>query len=78
LEENSGKMSSQNLHINRGLYSNKELQNDWKNAKPQNFAFNILSELEYKVEETVNYNEEVKVLREMVLEELNISQSILY
>lgn len=61
-----------------GSHRNKELQKDWKAANPESFTFTILSELEYKTEEIVNYREEVKVLNQMVLEELNLPKAVQY
>ena len=61
-----------------GSHRNKELQKDWKNTSSENFSFSILTVLEYKTEEKVNYREEVKVLKEMILEELNLIASVQY
>ncbi len=61
-----------------GSHRNKELQNDWKEMGEGNFVFSILSEL--KVEEGDNFDikKEVKLLEEMVLEEMKIQDSKRY
>ena len=61
-----------------GSHRNKSLQADWTKFKAGYFLFSILSELEYKDDENINYNQEVKLLQEMVLEELNIPKDKLY
>jgi hypothetical protein len=60
-------------------HRNKALQNDWNEYTSDNFAFEIVSELEYKEEENnYNYAEEVKLLKELVIEELNLPEDKRY
>ena len=61
-----------------GSHRNLPLQRDWKNLGEENFLFSILSELEIKEEETLDPKTEVKLLTEMVQEELNIKEEMKY
>ncbi|MFC2088316.1 hypothetical protein ACFLSX_01850 [Calditrichota bacterium] len=54
------------------------MQKDWKEYGEDKFVFEILSELKYKNEENVNYQEELKILEEMVVDELNIKEDLIY
>lgn len=62
-----------------GSHRNKKLQKDWNKFKYENFNFEIISELKIKEGEVnINYNEEVKLLKEMVLEEMNLLEEMKY
>jgi hypothetical protein len=61
-----------------GNHRNKELQTDWNSYGEENFVFEILSEVEPKHESHLDYNKEVKILEEMILEELKIDKNMLY
>lgn len=55
-----------------GSHRNKALQKDWNQATKEAFSMTILSELEFKNDQQLNYQEEVKTLTTMILEELNL------
>jgi len=61
-----------------GSHRNTQLQKDWNEVPEENFTFSILSELEYKEGESVDYKKEVKTLEEMVIEEFGIADAIRY
>lgn len=61
-----------------GSHRNKQLQKDWNDIGVDNFVFSILSELELDEAQNVNAHKEVKLLKEMVLEEMNIEQGMKY
>lgn len=56
------------VELRFGNHRNKVLQNDWNTFSEDQFVFEVLSELDQK--EDLNFSEEVKVLEEMVVEEL--------
>lgn len=55
-----------------GSHRNAQLQKDWNEASEENFTFSVLSELEYKEGENVDFAQEVKTLEEMLVEELDL------
>ncbi len=61
-----------------GKHRKKNLQKDWNELTAENFKFEILAELAYSEEENRNYSKEVEVLKDMILEELNIEEAMLY
>lgn len=62
------KWNRHKVELKFGNHRNKELQKDWNQFGETEFVFEILSEIEQK--EDLNFQEEVKVLEEMILEEL--------
>jgi len=66
-------ISKQNRHraeLKFGNHRNKELQTDWNKFGAESFTFEVLAEIEPKDEGENNYSNEVKVLEEMVIEDL--------
>ena len=61
-----------------GSHRNKQLQNDWNTLGEANFEFSILSELKIEEDEIVDVNKELKILKEMVEEEMNIQEDMKY
>jgi hypothetical protein len=61
-----------------GSHRNRELQNDWNTNGEDNFTFEILSELKQDDKKEVNYNKELKLLQQMVIEEMNIPDELRY
>lgn len=61
-----------------GSHRNKSLQKDWNEMGKENFNFSILSELKFDENEALDYNNEVKLLQEMVEEEMNINVELKY
>ena len=57
-----------------GSHRNKPLQKDWKELGEENFVFSILSTLEVEEGENLDWKKEVKLLEELVLEELKIEE----
>src|SRR4051812_18397149 len=53
-----------------GGHRNVELQREWIAYGEENFVFGILSEIEEKDGDKVDYNKEAKQLEEMFIEEL--------
>lgn len=66
------------MELKMGSCKNKSLQDDWKEFGEDNFVFEIISEIEHKDDADLNYNKELKVLKEMVEAELNIESDLLY
>ena len=74
-------MSKWNRHkaeLKFGSHRNKTLQKDWNEYGEDKFVFEILSELKHKNDENVNYQEELIVLEEMVIDEINIKEDLIY
>ena len=81
IEESSDIPSRWNRHrteLRFGSHRNKLLQKDWNEWGEENFKFSILSELEQKEDDGFNLNSEVKLLREMIEEELDIPNEMRY
>lgn len=47
-----------------------ELQNDWNKFGEDNFVFEVLSELEHKSDDGIDYNAELLLLEEMIIADL--------
>lgn len=58
------------MELNFGNHRNEGLQQDWKAMGEENFRFEILSEIEQKEGETIDYGKEAKKLEAMFMEEL--------
>jgi GIY-YIG catalytic domain len=56
--------------LNFNSHRNKALQADWTTFGEQAFTFTILSEIQQKEEEKIDYAKEVKTLEGMFIEEL--------
>tara|TARA_B100000497_G_C7688947_1_gene418286 strand:+ start:1771 stop:2112 length:342 start_codon:yes stop_codon:yes gene_type:complete len=61
-----------------GNHRNKQLQEDWNNIGEANFEYKVISELKVNDGRNPNYPKELKVLKGMVVEELNLDQEMLY
>lgn len=72
------KWNRHRAQLNFGTHENKELQKDWKKVGENGFRVSVLSEIEYQKEGTPDYKKELKVLQEMVIEELEIDSSLFY
>ena len=72
------KWNRHKLELNFGSHRNVALQKDWSEKGESNFVFEVLSELKSKDGEVINYNKELRELQKMVLEELNISDDLIY
>ncbi len=66
----NAKWNRNRLQLNFGNHPNKELQKDWNTFGEESFEFEIVSELEHKENENIDYQKEVKLLEEMMMEEL--------
>ena len=60
----------QKMELNFGSHPNADLQKDWKELGEDKFRYEILSELKQTETEKVDYKKEVKLLEEMIIEEL--------
>ena len=56
--------------LNFGGHRNLQLQQDWKEFGEENFRFEILSEIDQKDGDNVDYAKEAKQLAEMFIDEL--------
>ncbi len=72
------RMNRHRMELKFGTHQNKFLLNDWKEFGEENFIFEILSEIAYKDDQNVNYNEEINLLKDMILEELQIHENEKY
>ncbi len=61
-----------------GSHRNKQLQADWNKEGEENFIFSIVSELEFEEGENINLQEEVKLLKELVEEEMTFKKEMKY
>ena len=72
------KWNRHKMELKFGNHRNRGLQQDWNEHGEDNFVFEILSELKYKDETDVNYNKELKVLKELSVEQFNIEEALIY
>ena len=61
-----------------GSHRNKVLQRDWSEFGEENFIFSVLSKLEVKDIDGFDLNSEVKLLQEMIEEEMDIPIEMKY
>jgi len=66
------------MELKYGFHRNKGLQKDWKKYGKESFEFTILSELEIDEEEGLDLYEEAKELKEMLLEEMDTPDELMY
>lgn len=81
IEASSDIHSKWNRHrteLRFGSHRNKALQKDWNEFGEESFIFSVLSQLELKDNDQIDLNSEVKLLGELVEEELEIPSDIRY
>lgn len=82
IDSSTDMVSKWNRHqteLKFGSHRNIDLQADWIEYGDKNFDFKILSELDSKENEPgANYNNELNLLKEMVIEKLNIKNELRY
>ena len=69
------KWNRHKMELKFGNHRNKYLQKDWNEFGEANFTFEILSELKKKDEENINYQKELQILQDLVIDELNIDNT---
>jgi len=74
----SSKWNRHRTELRFGTHRNKALQTDWNEVKEENFQYSVLSALDIKEDDNFDINSEVKLLLEMVEEELNLSDGMKY
>lgn len=67
----NAKFNRHRLQLNFGNHPNAELLKDWKELGEAAFAFEIISELKEQDKANTDYAAELKVLEQMVMEELH-------
>ena len=66
------KWNRHKMELKFGNHRNRNFQKDWNEYGEENFVIDVLSELKKSEEGNINYNKELKILQDMVIEELNI------
>jgi spore coat protein CotH len=61
-----------------GNHKNRELQKDWNEKGEDNFVFEVLSELKHDDSIEANYPKELKLLQQMIIDKMNITQQQKY
>jgi len=74
----SSKWNRHRTELKFGSHRNKTLQKDWNIYGETNFMFSILSELKISEDTTIDTDAEVNLLKEMLEEEINITQEMKY
>jgi len=74
----NSKWNRHRTELRFGSHRNQKLQKDWNELGEEHFIFSVLSELEIKEDDSFNLGSEVKLLREMVEEELDITKEMKY
>ena len=74
----SSRWNRHRMELKFGSHRNKELQKDWKAIGEENFIFSILSTLDVEEADNLDIKKEVKLLEEMVLEEMKIEDGRKY
>lgn len=68
-------MDRHKTELRFGSHRNKALQNDWNAYGEDKFVFKVLSELERSEDEHLNYNQELKTLQSLIVEEHGIENT---
>lgn len=58
------------FQLNNGLHLNSNLQKEWNDFGPENFIYEILSEIKQNNTKTIDYRKEAKQLEAMFIEEM--------
>lgn len=74
----AGRLNRHRFQLEHGSHPDRELQEDWKEAGPDAFAFETLDELKASEEPGRDPAEELRVLLEMWLEKLEAAGEPLY
>jgi hypothetical protein len=69
----NAKWNRHKTELRFGNHKNRELQKDWSEQGEDNFVFEVLSELKQDESKAVNYPKELKLLQQMIIDEMNIS-----
>ena len=69
------KWNRHKMELKFGNHRNRSFQKDWNEYGEEYFVFEVLSEIKSRDQENINYNKELKMLQDMVTEELNIESS---
>ena len=81
IEGSPNAISKWNRHrteLRFGSHRNKQLQNDWNTQGEDSFIFSLISELKIKEGESIDLKTELALLKELVMEELNIHDDMIY
>ena len=68
-------LHAQKMQLDFGIHSNSELQKDWKEFGPENFKYEIIEEIKQTDDKPHDYTKEIKVLEEMMVDELQPFES---
>lgn len=74
----TAKWNRHRTELRFGSHRNKKLQADWNLEGEENFLFSVVSELKISEENNLDLNKEVKLLLEMVEEEIGIQDALKY
>ena len=66
------------MELKFGNHRNKALQKDWQQQSAEDFEISILSKYTVEEGENVNLNEELSTLKEMVIEEMELTNILKY
>ena len=72
------KYNRHRIELRLGNHKNKSLQNDWKKYGEDNFSFRILNELKESDNEKISYRKELKLLQNMIIDEMNPDENNMY
>ena len=72
------KWNRHRTELNFGNHRNRSLQADWNEAGEANFSFEVVTELKTREGERVDYRDELRVLKDMVSEEMELGESDMY
>ncbi len=73
-----GMLNRQRFQLEHGSHPDRELQRDWDELGPDAFEFEALDRLEPRAEPAYDPTEDLRVLKEMWLENLTASGEPLY
>ncbi len=72
------RMTRHRMELKFGSHQNKELLKDWIEFGEENFIFETLSEIKQRDNADIDYNKELKLLQEMITEELQLPKDNRY
>ena len=72
------KWNRHRMELKFGKHQNLALQKDWNEQGEESFVFEVLSEIEPKENEKVDYNRELATLQSMIVEDLSLDDDKSY
>lgn len=74
----ASKWNRHKMELKFGNHRNRELQREWNENGEENFIFEVLSELNFDEDKKIDFHKELKMLQEMIIEDMGLTNDSLY